>query len=132
MRNGEYELVIAPKDYPGRKYRGRYAYEHHVVWWRHFKTMPANGHVIHHKNGNKRDNRLENLELMGLNEHSAFHQTPAALLSVQCANCRCEFSISSRVHRSRLKQSQSGRLFCSKSCQVSLQQRERWQKLRSA
>lgn len=29
--------------------------------------------VIHHKNGNKTDNRIENLEIMTLSEHSKLH-----------------------------------------------------------
>lgn len=33
MRCGPYILIIPPPEYPGKKYRGRYAYEHHVVWW---------------------------------------------------------------------------------------------------
>lgn len=34
VKNGPYELVIAPEEYPGKKYRGRYAYEHRVNYWR--------------------------------------------------------------------------------------------------
>lgn len=30
-------------------------------------------YVVHHKNGNKRDNRVENLEVMTLSEHQTLH-----------------------------------------------------------
>ena len=37
--------------------------EHRLVWEQHYGPIPPGG-VIHHKNGDGRDNRVENLELM--------------------------------------------------------------------
>jgi hypothetical protein len=31
VRNGKYTLVVAPAEYPGMRYRGRYVYEHHLL-----------------------------------------------------------------------------------------------------
>lgn len=31
MKNGDYILVIAPDWYRGKRYRGKYCYEHHLV-----------------------------------------------------------------------------------------------------
>ena len=53
---------------------GGQAYEHRLVWERHCGPIPANHHV-HHKNGDPRDNRLENLELLSSNEHHRHHFT---------------------------------------------------------
>lgn len=73
MRNGPYELVVAPDEYPGMKYRGRYCYEHHLVWWlKTGKTISAD-EVIHHVNGQKRDNRFCNLEKMTRSDHAKHH-----------------------------------------------------------
>ena len=66
MKNGPYELVIPPPEYPGKRYRGRYAYEHRVNWWRKTKKNPDDfdGLIVHHKNDKKRDNSPDNLEQM--------------------------------------------------------------------
>jgi DNA-binding NtrC family response regulator len=46
-------------------------YEHHYIWEQHNGPVP-NGFVIHHKNGNKTDNRIENLEILPKRKHDSF------------------------------------------------------------
>jgi hypothetical protein len=54
----------------------RWPWEHHVVWIAVNGPMP-DGSVIHHKNGIKTDNRLENLELVGSSgDHTRHHHPP--------------------------------------------------------
>lgn len=115
MKNGDYELVRAPPGYPGKRYRGLYCYEHHLVWWQNTGALPPEGHVVHHKNENKRDNRFENLESKEWSLHSAEHmQKP--LISAVCGWCREEFSISGAELRKRQKRSETGDIYCSRSC----------------
>jgi len=45
---------------------------HRDVWEHHNGVIP-DGHLIHHINHNKTDNRIENLELMSFGEHSRKH-----------------------------------------------------------
>lgn len=61
MRNGPYEMVVAPAGYPGKKYRGRYVYEHQLVWWKKTGKLVPLGFVLHHKNEHKRHNVFSNL-----------------------------------------------------------------------
>src|SRR5579872_4769566 len=92
MKNGKYELVIAPEDYPGKKYRGRYAYEHHVVFWESNGRIPSPGCVIHHKNDSKRENDISNLEEKQRWEHSADHSRKGRTVLVKvCGWCKEEF-----------------------------------------
>ena len=73
MKNGPYELVIAPPEYPGKRYRGRYCYEHHLVWRENTGHVVQPGEHIHHKDENKRNNDFDNLRLKGKSEHRREH-----------------------------------------------------------
>jgi len=73
MKNGKYILVNAPNSYPGKKYRGRYCYEHHLIYWEHYGIVPMIGEVVHHINEDTTDNRIENLILINKKDHDASH-----------------------------------------------------------
>lgn len=50
-----------------------YAYEHLVIWVSAGNPRPGPGMILHHKDGNKTDNRLQNLELLSRTEHAKQH-----------------------------------------------------------
>lgn len=50
-----------------------YAYEHLVVWVSAGNARPGPGQILHHKNEDKTDNRIGNLELLTRGEHNAHH-----------------------------------------------------------
>lgn len=122
LKNGKYEFVIAPDKYPGKKYRGRYAYEHHVRWWKHTGITISPGMEIHHINGNHRDNRIDNLLLLSKKEHQKIHselnRVPKAI--VNCARCGKEKSLKPNNYRFKVKNGQKY-FFCSQSCQAIFQ-----------
>lgn len=45
---------------------------HRKVWEENFGEIPE-GMVIHHKNGNKKDNRINNLKIVTRSEHRLIH-----------------------------------------------------------
>lgn len=123
MKNGPYELVIAPENYPGKKYRDRYVYEHHLIWWQNTATLVPDGMVIHHKNEQKRDNRFENLELMAKADHVKEHKSSPfnergelKLQEAVCAWCGISFLV--KGHSLRHRKKANNNIFCSRSHSV--------------
>ena len=57
-----------PRIWDGKKA----AQAHRIIWERAFGKIPE-GYVIHHKDGNKHNNDLSNLQLMKSSEHKALH-----------------------------------------------------------
>ena len=130
MKNGPYIMVVAPKNYPGKLYRNKYAYEHHVVIWEKTKKVLKTGEEVHHINGNHKDNRIENLKILLKEQHRKVHAVLAkskARCLWKCFNCGISFSMQGADFRRRTKgQKEEARiLFCGRSCQVKAQQRER-------
>lgn len=125
MRNGPYIMVVAPPEYPGKKYRGKYVYEHTLTWWKHTGTVPVPGEVVHHKNEDKHDNRIDNLEKKTGTQHTKEHalESPAPLQEISCSRCARLFTIFERTVRWKRRKGQE-RFYCSRSCQVSAQQLE--------
>jgi hypothetical protein len=118
MKNGSYELVVAPAEYPGQLYRGRCVYEHHLVWWQHTGELLKPGEVIHHENHNKRDNRFENLRKKTNGTHVREHnlERPAETRSIKCEYCKMLITRLTRSVRSTLKSRPNARFYCTRSC----------------
>lgn len=87
MKNGEYELVIAPEDYPGKKYRDRYISKHVYIYWKYYGIVPKEDEIIHHIDGNKHNNNIENLILMKRNEHVKLHNHLSQIVELKCPGC---------------------------------------------
>ena len=91
MKNGEYILVKAPDNFPGKRYRDKYCYEHVLVFWQTYGILPKSNEVIHHKDGNKYNNDISNLELKTRSMHSTEHnilrkKTYVELICPGCGN----------------------------------------------
>ena len=117
MKSGDYELVIAPDNYPGKKDRGRYCFEHYLIYWQNTGILPKEGEIIHHKNGKKCDNTFENLELMTCQAHASLHAKLRGItyITLICSYCNKEFTKELRQVGTKIKQGQKD-FYCNRSC----------------
>lgn len=70
LKNGYIEIKCP--EHPRSGQRG-YVYEHILIMEKHLGRYLKPDEVVHHKNYNKTDNRIENLQLMTIIEHNRFH-----------------------------------------------------------
>ena len=61
--------------------KNKYRREHRLIVEQSLGRELVKSEVVHHKNGNKQDNRLENLLLTSASEHTRLHWEEGSLLS---------------------------------------------------
>ena len=80
-----YVLIWMPEHPNAKAGRGKsYVYEHRLVMSNHLGRPLTKGEFVHHRNGIKDDNRLDNLELMTKKVHRG---------AVECPYCKNNFTI---------------------------------------
>lgn len=83
-RNGEYITIYKP-DHPfGYQ---RHVMEHRAVWEEHNKAMLLPWIEIHHINGIKTDNRIENLIPIGTGKHVELHLQEKRINDINKRSC---------------------------------------------
>ena len=60
--------------YVFEKYEGKWKYQHRVVMERHLRRKLKKGEIVHHKNGDRGNNQISNLEVMTDRAHKLSHE----------------------------------------------------------
>ena len=71
--------------------------------------------IVHHINGNHKDNRRENLELTNLQKHGKHHAKPPTLIDIICSYCGNELKMRKSYVDYRKRKGQTT-FFCDRSC----------------
>jgi endogenous inhibitor of DNA gyrase (YacG/DUF329 family)/uncharacterized protein (DUF1330 family) len=88
-----YKLIRAPQ-HPMATREG-YVMEHRLVMAEHLGRMLTTNEVVHHLNGDKQDNRIENLVVMEKQKHDRLPKPPVK--PIQCPHCGETIVVSGRV-----------------------------------
>jgi len=87
VSKGDY-LYAVVKDHPNRT-KNNYVLLHRVIIENHLGRLLNSNEIVHHKNHDKKDNRIENLEVLSSTEHSKLHasEKPRKYCELKCPNC---------------------------------------------
>ena len=83
-----YIMVYNP-NHPGA--HCQYVLEHRVIMEKHIGRYLKKGEMIHHKNGKRDDNRLDNLQIVNHEEHRTLHAKLRKKQIKPCIYCNKDF-----------------------------------------
>ena len=116
VSKGDY-LYAVVKEHPNATKYG-YVLAHRIIMETHLGRLLDTNEIVHHKNHNKKDNRIENLEVMTEKEHARMHANEQGrrMAILICPWCKNEFS---REYNKTFKQKNAEYTCCSPSCRGS-------------
>lgn len=84
-----YVLVLTDLNHPMRVMRNSVGYipEHRLAMAKHLGRPLSRDELVHHINGNKADNRIDNLELTDRKSHPSKHAKRDMFQQIQCTAC---------------------------------------------
>lgn len=113
VNKGDYLYCIV-RDHPNRT-KNDYVLHHRVVIENHLGRILNAEEIVHHVNGDKKDNSIENLQILSVAEHNKIHalESPRKKTRLKCPWCG---EIFEKYHNQTHLVKKSVYTACSRSC----------------
>lgn len=118
ISKGDYNYCIV-RDHPSRT-KNDYVLHHRVVMENMLGRLLTKDEVVHHINGDKKDNRECNLEIMSNSEHASHHGEYVTKSMSEWVCPWCSKVFTREIYECRYLTGKAGWCTCSKSCRSSL------------
>ncbi len=112
VSKGDYLYGIC-REHPNSTANG-YVLLHRLVMENHLGRLLTDDEIVHHKDENKRNNDINNLEVMSRSKHTILHRkTGRNIVELVCPNCHGKFH---REKRNVVNRANQIGIYCSRSC----------------
>lgn len=121
VSKGDYNYALVP-EHPNATKNG-YVLEHRIVMENYLGRLLDKNEVVHHKDGNKKNNNIDNLEIMSQKEHASLHGKNYGhqMVLLKCPWPECQKIFPIRKNKSFLiKKNKYQCTCCSNSCRGKL------------
>lgn len=107
VNKGDYNYAVV-YDHPNAT-KHHYVLAHRVIVENNIGRLLTSSEIVHHKDHNKKNNDLDNLEVMDKHTHAKLHaKVGVTFVELECAFCKKTFK--------REKRQVKGKGLCSRSC----------------
>lgn len=119
ISKGDYFYALVP-EHPFATKNG-YVLYHRIIVENHLKRILNANEVVHHLDGNKKHNDIDNLQVMSIKEHTKHHKKEKGrkYVKLKCPWCEKEFELP-KNHTHLQKPSKYKCTCCSLSCRGKL------------
>lgn len=106
------------KKYKWVIYKNKNYNEHRKIMEEYLNRKLHYNEVVHHKNGNTKDNNIENLIVMSRIDHAKLHGKfkQTQFVKIICDCCKKEFNLPQRKYNWNKKKLNQTKFYCSKLC----------------
>lgn len=114
-KGGGYMYCRTHPVHPKANSKGLYPL-HRVLVENNLGRYLSKDEVVHHKDEDKSNNSIDNLQVLKRSDHSAHHSKNTEKIQVFCGFCGKSFTLKPHVHRLRIKRNKRKLVFCSRAC----------------